>query len=420
MTRKDPVRRVRSRPTLTRQQSFALTAAVAAIALWTSAAPSLTYPLYESQWGLTAAVTTAIFAIYPIVLVVMLILFGNVSDYIGFRTTILLGLTASLVGVVLFAVAPNVWWVFIGRGLMGVGVALSLSPATAAAIEFSPPGRSGLARSITTAATAVGYGLAVLVGGALVQYAPFPLHLNFWVLSVVIAVVIAFAIFLPTGSEPELRKKWRPTGFTFPRGHRRFVIVGTAAITSAYTMAVVMISLGAQIAGELVGSTNELVNGGVIGLNALAIGVTAIVSRSLKPRTSVFLGAIGSLAGLLSIVGASTVQSLPLLLVAAVILGAGYSLLFSGGLGVVGLSTLTTKRAGMLSAAYLVAYLGQGTTALSIGAIATSQNLTVALVEGSVAIGLLSVITAVLAFVLLPARTFMDQPRAEAPLGSKE
>lgn len=399
---------------LTRSQSFWLMAAVAAIALWTSAAPSLTYPLYESSWGLTPAVTTEIFAIYPIVLVVMLVLFGNVSDYIGFRSTILLGLGASFIGVLLFAVAPNVAWVFVGRGLMGVGVALSLSPATAGAIEFSPPGKTGFARSVTTAATAVGYGLAVLVGGALVEYAPFPLHLNFWILSAVIAVVIVFALFLPPGREPDARKKWRPTGFTFPRGQRRFVIVGAAAVTSAYAMAVVMISLGAQIAGELVGSTNELVNGGVIGLNALAIGVTAIASRSLKSRTSVFLGAAGALAGLLLIVGASELSSLPLLLVAAIILGAGYSLLFSGGLGVVSLSTLTTRRAGMLSAVYLVAYLAQGTTALSIGAVATSQNLTIALVEGSIGIGLLSLVTATLTAILLP------RPKAQPDAGKSE
>jgi hypothetical protein len=42
----------------------------------------------------------------------------------------LLGLGASLVGTVLFAIAPSVWWVFGGRVFMGVGVGLSAGPST--------------------------------------------------------------------------------------------------------------------------------------------------------------------------------------------------------------------------------------------------------------------------------------------------
>jgi MFS family permease len=46
------------------------------------------------------------------------------SDQIGRRTAMLLGLSASLVGTLLFAVSPDVWWVFAGRVFMGVGVGL--------------------------------------------------------------------------------------------------------------------------------------------------------------------------------------------------------------------------------------------------------------------------------------------------------
>lgn len=53
-------------------------------------------------------------------------------------------------------------------------------------------------------------------------------------------------------------------------------------------MAVVMISLGAQIAGELLGSTNELINGAVIVLNALTIGAAAMQSdvANLSPKAA--------------------------------------------------------------------------------------------------------------------------------------
>src|SRR5258706_3928510 len=35
-------------------------------------------------------------------------------------------------------------------------------------------------------ATGVGFALATLIGGALIEYAPYPMHLNFWVLFIVL------------------------------------------------------------------------------------------------------------------------------------------------------------------------------------------------------------------------------------------
>jgi len=40
-------------------------------------------------WHLTPTATTAVFALYPIVLVVFLLVFGQISDHIGRRATML-------------------------------------------------------------------------------------------------------------------------------------------------------------------------------------------------------------------------------------------------------------------------------------------------------------------------------------------
>src|SRR5437899_9184628 len=87
---------------LGQQASFWVSAGVVAHTLWTSAAPAMTYRLYAEEWHLTYAVTTGIFAIYPIVVVAVLIGFGDISDHIGRRATMLLGLCASLSGAFLF------------------------------------------------------------------------------------------------------------------------------------------------------------------------------------------------------------------------------------------------------------------------------------------------------------------------------
>src|SRR5580692_9236890 len=195
---------------LGQRTSFWIAAGVVAHTLWTSAAPAMTYPLFAAEWHLTHTVTTGIFAIYPIVVAAVLIGFGDVSDYIGRRAAILWGLGASLAGTLLFALAPDVLWLFAGRAFMGIGVGLTAGPSTAAMVEFSGQGAAKRAAAITNAAQAVGFAAALLLGGALIQYAPLPTRLSFWLLFAVLAALFAAAWFLPRRTGSEARGRWRP------------------------------------------------------------------------------------------------------------------------------------------------------------------------------------------------------------------
>jgi MFS family permease len=114
------------------------------------------------EWQLTHTVTAGIFAIYPIVVVVMLVGFGGIPDQIGRRATMSAGLLASLIGTVLFAVALDVWRVFAGRALMGIGVGLAASPSTAAILEFTSPECAKGAASVTMGAQVIGFAAALL------------------------------------------------------------------------------------------------------------------------------------------------------------------------------------------------------------------------------------------------------------------
>lgn len=384
--------------------SFWTAAVVAGLALWASAAPTVVYPLYAVQWNLTATVTTAIFAVYPLVLIPVLLVFGNVSDYIGRRAAILTGLAFLTAGAFAFALAPDILWVFIGRGLMAFGVGLSLSPATAAMIEFGVPGQAHRASSTTTAATATGLALATLVGGALVQYAPLPLHLSFWVVFAVILCTALVAWFLPRHTRDESLGRWRPRALHIPRDSRGPFVAGSLAIAAAYSVGAIFLALGAQIARELVQSTNALVDGAVISVSAVVIGTVAILARSLPARTAVTLGPIAAALGLAVLIALGIAHSLPAFLVSSVLTGIGYSLMFSGGLGLLVKNAPVHQRAAVLSAAYVVAYALQAATALGLGAVATASGLLFALVIGSPVIIVLGVASLVVAHASRPAR----------------
>jgi MFS family permease len=379
---------------LGRRASFWVSAGVVTHIFWTSAAPAMTYRLYAEQWHLTPTVTTGIFAVYPIVVVAVLVAFGDLSDHIGRRSVMLLGLGASLIGTFLFAVAPDVLWLFAGRVLTGIGVGLTAGTATAAMVDFSAEGQSKRAASGTTTAQAFGFSGALLVGGALTQYAPWPTHLSFWVLFALITLLFAATWFLPrrpggSAGGPTFRR-WQPKSPSIPPGLRSAFALAASAVTTAYTHGVLILSLGGQVGHDLVGSSNALVNGAALSLFAITSGVVGMAARRLRPQTAMLWGALASVAsmGLLGLAVAR--HELAIFLAATAIAGVGYSLLVVGGLALIGGAVPERQRGGVLSALYLFAYLSLGTVALGLGVVATERGLGQAVDLGAAAITLLS------------------------------
>jgi MFS family permease len=369
---------------VSRRTSFWISVGVVGHTLWTSAVPAMTYPLYAEAWHLSHVTITAIFAIYPIVVVAVLVGFGGISDYFGRRATMLLGLAASLVGIFLFAVAPDVVWLFAGRAFMGIGVGLTAGPSTAAVLEFGGTGESKFANAVTTAAQAIGFASALLIGGALVQYAPFPTRLNFWLL-------FAGTWLLPRHVSDEAPGRWRPKLPYIPARLRWTFAVASIAVTTAYTHGVLILSLGAQVARDLVGSNNAFVNGAALSLFAVLSGITGILAKSIDARRAIRAGAAASALSMALLSIAVGRHELSVFLASTATAGIGYSLLFLGGLNVIGPAAPAAHRGEVLSALYLFAYLSLGLVALALGEVATLWGLAFAINLGAATIAFLSI-----------------------------
>src|SRR5258708_5565855 len=382
---------------LGRRASLLVSEGVVSHTLWTSAAPALTYGLYAQQWHLTHTVTAGIFAIYPIVVVVMLVGFGGISDQIGARGVMLAGLFASLAGVLLFAVAPDVWWVFAGRALMGIGVGLAASPSTAAILEFSSPERARSAASVTMGAQAIGFAAALLLGGALTEYGPWPTRLCFWVLALFLIVLLIRTWLLPRHTPGGAGSDWRSRMPSVPRHVRRAFGVSSTAMVAAYTFGVLVLSLGGQVEHDLIGSPNALLNGAVLSLFPIVMGAIGIISRTLPPRVALIAGALVSCLAMVLLILAVNFRDLVIYLLATAAAGGAYSLLFVGGLQLISMAAPETNRGSIVSALYLLRYLSMGALALVLGAIATTRGLSLAVDLGAATIILTNVATLVLA-----------------------
>ena len=327
----------------------------------------------------------------------VLIGFGDISDHIGRRATMLMGLGASLAGTLLFAIAPSVIWLFLARALMGIGVGLTAGPSTAAVVEFATGSASKRAALITTVAQAGGFAAALLLSGALMQYAPWPTRLSFWVLAALLALLFASTWFLPRHTGADRGGRWRPRAPSIPRNVRAAFTLTSLAMMTAYTHGVLVLSLGGQVAHDLVATPNAFVGGAVLSIFAIVSGATGIVGRSLPTRIAMIAGALVSTTGMALLALAVARHDLPIFLLATSTAGAGYSLLFLSGLEVINAAAPADQRGGVLSAVYLLSYLSMGATAVVLGVVATASNLALAIDLGAGVIAVLSLATLLLA-----------------------
>jgi MFS family permease len=394
---------------LAKRGSFWAAASVLALCLWSSGAPSVLYPSYAAQWHLPPVVVTSIFGTYPVALLIVLLLFGGLSDTIGRRRSMMLGVGLILASAVVFAIAPNVGFLFFGRALQGVGTALALGAASAALVENNTSKNPRVASLMTTASTAAGLTLVLFVSGALAQYAPLPEQLSYWVLAVLGAATLAFVWRMPSDTHLAKGGRWKPSGIHVPRSLVRVFIASTLSVSVAYSVGAIMLSLGAQMARELTGTTNLLVVGALLAVSSFAIGVTALMLQKVPGHVSILVGVVVSILGLGIMELTVAFDSIALFLVWCVVAGIGYSFAFTGGLTLLNRTAPAEHRGGMLSMLYLFSYLFQAVTAIVAGALATAFGLGLSIDYVAPGVVVLSLVTGIITLIDLVARRRVEK-----------
>jgi len=182
-----------------------------------------------------------------------------------------------------------------------------------------------------------------------------------------------------------------------PKDVRRTFAVSSTAMVAAYTFGVLVLSLGGQVEHDLIGSPNAFLNGAVLSLFPIVMGVVGIITRSFSPRVALRVGALVSGLGMVLLILAVSLRDLLIYLLATAVAGGAYSLLFVGGLQVISAAAPVHHRGGILSALYLLGYVSMGALALVLGTIATTRGLSLAVDLGAAAIIVMNVATLVLA-----------------------
>ena len=363
------------RRTLPRTATFWILAGLFLMLFFASAAASPLYQVYQAQFHFSAATLTAVFAVYVLVLLVTLLVFGSVSDYLGRLPVIITALAFSVAACAVFLAADGVGVLYAARSLQGIATGLASGPIGGALIDLQPPG-SHRAPMVISVFASLGLALGALVTSALVQYAPAPTRLIWWALLAVFAagIVAATAMAEPGSRRRGVLASLRPR-VAVPRQARSTFAAAVPCIVAGWALGGLYLSLGPSLAAQATGSPNLLWGGLVIFLLCGTGAVAAFALRTISPQATMLAGCLFLLAGMAVTFGAIAATASAAFLVGTAVAGVGFGLAFLGSFRVITALAEPDDRAGLVAAVYIVGYLAFSVPALIAGVATTKFGL---------------------------------------------
>jgi len=137
---------------VSRNAGFVLVAYAFLVTMIGTTLPTPLYPLFEQRYSFGELTVTVVFAVYAFGVIAGLLAFGNVSDEIGRKPVLLLGLVFAAISALLFLVAGSLVPIYAGRVVSGLSAGIFTGTATAALVDLAPGGRRRLASFVAVIA----------------------------------------------------------------------------------------------------------------------------------------------------------------------------------------------------------------------------------------------------------------------------
>ncbi|MET9595457.1 MFS transporter [Streptomyces sp. NPDC006516] len=344
--------------------AFYLLASIVVSFLAASSAPTPLYAVYQAQWDFSPLTTTVVFGVYAIAVLVALLTLGRLSDHLGRRPVLLAALAAQAGAMVLFATAPGVPELLIGRIVQGLSAGAALGAVGAGMLDIDRS-RGAIANSFTPG---LGTATGSLASAFLVQYVPAPTHLVYLALVVVMAVQAVGVVLMheTLTPEPGALASLVPV-IKLPRTVRRAVLNAAPILFSVWALAGFYASLGPSLVRALTHSTSAVYGGLALFVLAGVAAAATLVLHSAPPRTVMFIG-IGTLVvGVATTLVAIEGGSPALFFFGSAVAGIGFGSGFQGGIRTVMPLAAAHERSGVLSLLYVVCYLGMGVPSVVAG-----------------------------------------------------
>ncbi len=354
-----------------RRAAFALS-----VTAFGAGAPTPLYVTYEAQYHFGSGVLTGIFAIYTAGVVATMLLVAPMSDVLGRRPVLYLGLALTAASGFAWILASGIPTLALARFTSGLAVGATTSTATATMAALEPRGDQHHVARVSVAANFGGVASGTLLSGLLVEYAPDPRTLIYLVLIGASLLGIAGIELTPETVRPRpFRVAARVQRLSIPAALRLPFWVAAGSLAACYAIYGLFSSLAPTFLRVDLGVTNVALAAAAVAVLFAAASIAQLGLGQVRDRRALLLGLPLILAGLLLFVLSLAISNLPGLVAGAAVVGTGIAFAEMGSVTLIDRVAPGEERGEILSAYFLVGYLALAVPTLGVGLAAEAFGL---------------------------------------------
>lgn len=374
---------------------FVLAGAGATLLMAGASAPSPFYPILQQQLHLGPIFIATVFAVYAIVLLAALLTLGSISDHIGRRPVIAVGLVILAVSMVLIWSANSGTSLIISRAVQGLASGILLSALSATVTDFAPrPAAAGILNGI---APMIGLALGAVASGLVINFVGDDMGLVLLPLAVLFVCIAGLIWLVPETSAR--REGWRRAvrpRVAVPAPARKLFALSVPVVIAGWATGGLFLSLGASIVRNVLHVNDPLLQGLTIAVLPAAGAIAILIVRGKTPRTITIYGASALAVGTLVSLIALGSGSFPVYMIGTIIVGTGFGTAFMGAVGSLVPTTEPHERAELFAALYTTAYLAFGAPTVLAGIAITVFSLQATTIVYGICVAVLALAAVIL------------------------
>ena len=344
-----------------RVSPFWAVAAIMALFMSASSAPTPLYVVYQRDWGFSNTTLTVI---------------GALSDHVGRRPVLAAALALEALALVLFVVAGDVAVLTVARVLQGIATGAAITTLGATLVDLNPPEAPGRAGVVNGVAPIGGLAFGAVASGALVEWAPAPRHLVYLILLAAMAASLLAVARLPESSprRPGARASLVPR-VGIPQHVRADLLALVPIFVASWALGGLYLSLGPSVAASIFGLQSHFEGGLMVALLSGTGAVTAFCLRRSGSRRLLPWGA-GLLAlGMVVTLIALEATSVALAIAGTLVAGVGFGAASLACFGTLARLARPGERGELFAVAYTISYVAFSVPAVAAGFASTSIGL---------------------------------------------
>lgn len=198
-------------------------------------------PSYLEIFGVGGQVLGFLIASFALAQFLFSPIAGDLSDRYGRKSFIIIGLIIYGISQIIFGLASEVWMLFIGRFLTGLGAAFIMAPTMAFVADITTPEERGKGMGQLGAAISLGFMIGPGIGGFL---ATVNLHFPFYASGTVALITAILSFFIL----PNVQTQQQPGGVKRPPSENLLKQLARSVKTSYFILLIVVFTFSFGIA----------------------------------------------------------------------------------------------------------------------------------------------------------------------------